>query len=145
MWWAAFSLLPQIVDAAHAEEVCAYAKYPPLGTRGIGYSRAMSYGAYDAIDDAFFGSENRRTVCHAMIETRGSLRDVEAIAKLPTVDGLFIGPSDLSMARGRGSFKFSSADEEDFRTVAAERCWACRRRARRPLRSLRPKAPATSR
>jgi len=112
-------MLPQIVDAAHAEEVCAYAKYPPLGTRGIGYSRAMSYGAYDAIDDAFFGSENRRTVCHAMIETRGSLRDVEAIAKLPTVDGLFIGPSDLSMARGRGSFKFSSADEEDFRTVAA--------------------------
>lgn len=112
-------MLPQILDLAHAEEVCAYAKYPPIGSRGIGYSRAMSYGAYDNIDDAFFGSENRRTVCHPMIETAGALRDVEAIAKLPTVDGLFIGPSDLSMARGRGAFKFSTADEADFRTVAA--------------------------
>jgi 2-keto-3-deoxy-L-rhamnonate aldolase RhmA len=79
----------------------------------------MSYGAYDNIDDSFFAQENRRTVCHAMIETTGALRDVEAIAKLATVDGLFIGPSDLSMARGRGAFKFSVADEEDFRTVAA--------------------------
>jgi len=112
-------MLPQILDLAHAEEVSAYAKYAPLGTRGIGYSRTMSYGAYDNIDDAFFGAENRRTVCHAMIETSGALRDVDAIAKLKTVDGLFIGPSDLSMARGRGAFKFSPADEEDFRTVAA--------------------------
>lgn len=112
-------MLPQISDLAHAREVCAFAKYPPVGSRGIGYSRAMNYGAYDNIDDAFFAGENRRTVCHAMIETVGALRDVAEIAALPTVDGLFIGPSDLSMARGRGAFRFSAADQEDFRAVAA--------------------------
>jgi 2-dehydro-3-deoxyglucarate aldolase/4-hydroxy-2-oxoheptanedioate aldolase len=112
-------MLPQIVDAAHAAEVCAYAKYPRLGTRGIGYSRTMNYGAYTATDDRFFAAENKRTVCHPMIETPGALRDVEAIARLDTVDGLFIGPSDLSMTRGRGSFKFSREDQADFRAVAA--------------------------
>jgi 4-hydroxy-2-oxoheptanedioate aldolase len=115
-------MLPQLTDLAHAREACGYAKYPPLGSRGIGYSRTMSYGAYDNVDDGFFAAENRRTVCHAMIETPGALEDVEAIAALDTVDGLFIGPSDLSMTRGRGSFKFSDGDAADFRAVAA----ACR-------------------
>jgi 2-keto-3-deoxy-L-rhamnonate aldolase RhmA len=115
-------MLPQLTDLAHAREACGYAKYPPLGSRGIGYSRTMSYGAYDNVDDGFFAAENRRTVCHAMIETPGALKDVEAIAALDTVDGLFIGPSDLSMTRGRGSFKFSDGDAADFRAVAA----ACR-------------------
>lgn len=112
-------MLPQINDAAHAREVCAYAKYPPLGSRGVGYSRTMKYGAYDNIDDAFFAAENARTACHPMIETPVALEEVDAILALETVDGVFIGPSDLSMTRGRGAFKFSAADREDFRTVAA--------------------------
>jgi 2-keto-3-deoxy-L-rhamnonate aldolase RhmA len=112
-------LLPQIVDATHAAEVCAYAKYPPLGSRGVGYSRTMSYGAYDNIDNQFFAEENRRTICHPMIETPGALRDVEAILELKTVDGVFIGPSDLSMTRGRGTFRFTAEDQADFRAVAA--------------------------
>jgi 4-hydroxy-2-oxoheptanedioate aldolase len=112
-------MLPQIVDAAHAAEVCAYAKYPPLGTRGVGYSRTMKYGAYDNIDDAFFASENARVVCHPMIETPGALDEVAAILALDTVDGVFIGPSDLSMRRGRGAFRFTGEDQADFRAVAA--------------------------
>jgi 2-dehydro-3-deoxyglucarate aldolase/4-hydroxy-2-oxoheptanedioate aldolase len=111
-------MLPQLENLAHAREASAYAKYPPLGTRGIGYSRTMNYGAYTATDDAFFGAENKRTECHAMIETAGALDDVEAIARLPTVDCLFVGPSDLSMARGRGSFKFAEGDRADFARVA---------------------------
>jgi 4-hydroxy-2-oxoheptanedioate aldolase len=109
-------MLPQIADVAHAAEAAAYAKYPPLGTRGVGYSRAMRYGG---VDDAFFEAENRRAVCHVMIETPGALRDVDAIASLETVDGLFIGPADLSMTRGRGAFRFSAEDAADFRAVAA--------------------------
>jgi 2-keto-3-deoxy-L-rhamnonate aldolase RhmA len=79
----------------------------------------MKYGAYTNIDDGFFAAENKRTLCYPMIETAGAFTDVAAIAALDTVDGLFVGPSDLSMSRGRGSFKFSNADAEDFRTVAA--------------------------
>jgi 4-hydroxy-2-oxoheptanedioate aldolase len=79
----------------------------------------MKYGAHDNIDDAFFASENARVVCHPMIETPGALEDVGAILALDTVDGVFIGPSDLSMTCGRGAFKFAAEDQADFRAVAA--------------------------
>jgi 2-keto-3-deoxy-L-rhamnonate aldolase RhmA len=111
-------MLPQLENLEHAREACAYAKFPPLGTRGVGYSRIMKYGAYTNVDDEFFGAQNRRTQCLAMIETAGAFRDCEAIAGLATVDGLFVGPSDLSLARGRGSFKFSQDDIADFTAVA---------------------------
>jgi 4-hydroxy-2-oxoheptanedioate aldolase len=112
-------MLPQITGAAHAAEVCAYAKYPPLGSRGVGYNRTMKYGADHAIDDAFFAAENGRVICHPMIETPGALDDVDAILQLETVDGVFIGPSDLSMTRGRGAFRFTAGDQADLRAIAA--------------------------
>src|SRR3546814_833836 len=101
---AAGVMVPQIDDAEHAAWVSAFAKYPPLGSRGVGFSRTMGYGW---VKEGFFDDENRRAVCHLMIETPGALRDVEAIAALETVDGLFIGPADLSMTRGRGAYRFS--------------------------------------
>ena len=109
-------ILPQIMDAAHAREATAYAKYPPLGTRGVGYSRTMKYGA---VAPGFFESENRRCLCLAMVETAGALAEVEAIAALDTVDGLFVGPSDLSMSRGRGAFAATEDDLSDLALVAA--------------------------
>jgi 2-dehydro-3-deoxyglucarate aldolase len=111
-------VLPQIAGFAEAERAAAYAKYPPLGSRGVGYSRTMNYGVDDIIDDRFFEAENKRTKCHAMIETPGALRDVESILRLETVDGVFIGPSDLSMTLGRGAFKFTAEDRQDFQIVA---------------------------
>jgi 2-keto-3-deoxy-L-rhamnonate aldolase RhmA len=115
-------MLPMIQDAAHAADAAAYSKYPPLGTRGVGTGRAFGYGAYEAVDTDFYRTANLRTKCHVMIETAGALRDAEAIAALPAVDGLFVGPSDLSLARGRGAFRFTEEDENDFKIVAR----ACR-------------------
>lgn len=112
-------MVPQIDDADHAARVAAWAKYPPRGTRGVGFSRTMDYGW---VKEGFFDAENRRAVCHLMVETPGALRDVREIAGLPNVDGLFIGPADLSMTRGRGAYSFAEGDAEDFRTVAE----ACR-------------------
>jgi 2-keto-3-deoxy-L-rhamnonate aldolase RhmA len=109
-------ILPQIADLAHAEIATAYAKYPPLGTRGVGYSRTMNYCG---VPQHFFGAENRRCLCLAMVETPGALRDVAPIARLGTVDGLFVGPADLSMTRGRGSFSASAKDFADFRKITS--------------------------
>jgi len=116
-------MLPMIRDAAHAAEVAGFAKYPPLGTRGVGSGRAFAFGTYHAVDQDFHGTANAGTRCHLMIETVKALNEVDAIAALATVDGLFIGPSDLSLARGRGAFRFTADDEADFRSVAD----ACRR------------------
>jgi 2-dehydro-3-deoxyglucarate aldolase/4-hydroxy-2-oxoheptanedioate aldolase len=111
-------MLPMVGDAGHAAEVSAYTKYTPLGTRGVGSGRAFAYGTYTAIDEAFFSKANERTRCHVMIETAGALEEVNEIAALPTVDGLFVGPLDLSLARGRGAFRMTADDEQDFRRVA---------------------------
>jgi 2-dehydro-3-deoxyglucarate aldolase/4-hydroxy-2-oxoheptanedioate aldolase len=108
-------ILPQIRDVEHARVATAYAKYPPLGTRGLGLSRIDGYGR-DMKD--FVRRENRRTVCLPMIETPGALADADAIARLETVDGLFLGPSDLSLTRGRGLLKLDAADFRDTKRVA---------------------------
>jgi 4-hydroxy-2-oxoheptanedioate aldolase len=84
----------------------------------------MSYGATGA---AFIRSENRRIRCYPMIETPGALADVAAIAALPTVDGLFIGPSDLSLGRGRGLYRASAEDRQDARAIATAAAFARKR------------------
>jgi 2-keto-3-deoxy-L-rhamnonate aldolase RhmA len=109
-------ILPQIRDLAHAEAVAHFAKYPPLGSRGMGYSRTMAYAGPTA---AYVARENRDRQCYVMIETQGALADAAGIARLPFVDGLFIGPSDLSLARGRGVFRGTAADVADLKTIAA--------------------------
>jgi 2-keto-3-deoxy-L-rhamnonate aldolase RhmA len=112
---AAGVIIPQIASFADAERACALAKYPPLGTRGTGYSRISDFGP---VDDAFTEDQNRRTLCVPMIETPGALSEVEQIAALPTVDALFIGPSDLSLTRGRGVYGRRDADFEDMAKIA---------------------------
>lgn len=107
-------ILPQIRDLAHASAVARFAKYPPLGSRGMGYSRTM---AYAGPDEAFVARENRERLCYVMIETLEALKVAPDIAKLPFVDGLFVGPSDLSLARGRGVFRATAADIDDLKFV----------------------------
>ncbi|MSP83339.1 MAG: 2,4-dihydroxyhept-2-ene-1,7-dioic acid aldolase [Alphaproteobacteria bacterium] len=108
-------IIPQIQGAEHAAEVTAFAKYPPRGTRGLGFSRIDGYGGAGS---KLTERENRRTFCYPMIETPGALADAAAIAALPTVDGLFLGPSDLSLTRGRGMLQLTDADFADAKKVA---------------------------
>ena len=109
-------ILPQIRDLAHARTAAAYSKYPPLGARGLGYGRTQSYST---ASDTFITAENRSRKCYVMIETAGAFAEVEEIAALSCVDGLFIGPADLSLARGRGVFAARPEDMEDMKRIAA--------------------------
>lgn len=109
-------VLPQIRDHEEARAASELSKYPPLGTRGMGSPRSLNYR--DTPDD-FVLAENRRTRCFVMIETPGAFQDVEAIAAMPTVDGLFMGPYDLSLTRGRGQYARTKADEVDAGKIAA--------------------------
>jgi 4-hydroxy-2-oxoheptanedioate aldolase len=108
-------VLPQIESLAHATRSAAYAKYPPLGTRGMGTPRSQAYGDTPS---GFVEGENRSTQCFIMIETPGALRDAQEIAALDTVDGLFMGPYDLSLTRGRGQYAVTEADRHDARAIA---------------------------
>lgn len=112
---AAAVIVPQLQDLDHAERVTAYSKYPPVGKRGGSGGRVASYKRSEA---SYYPAANIRIKCIAMIETAGALRDVEAIAALDTVDGLFAGPTDLALSRGRGSYTQSSDDFEDITRIA---------------------------
>ena len=112
---AAAVIVPQIQDLAHAERVTAYAKYPPMGKRGGSGGRVASYARSEA---SFYTTTNTKVKCIAMIETYGALRDIDAIAALGTVDGLFVGPTDLALSCGRGSYTQSDADFDDITRVA---------------------------
>jgi 4-hydroxy-2-oxoheptanedioate aldolase len=113
-------IIPHILDAAHAEAVCAAAKYPPLGRRSFAGGRCMGYTRQT---DAYFPAENLRVQCWPMCETAESLADIDNILALPTVDGIFMGPSDLSLSRGRPNYHFTDDDRLDIAKVA-EACAA---------------------
>lgn len=114
-------IIPHIEDAAHASAVCSAAKYPPLGKRSFAGGRCMGFKRQT---DDYFPAENNRVQCWPMCETAASLADIEAILALPVVDGIFMGPSDLSLSRGRPNYHFTDDDRVDIATVAAACCKA---------------------
>jgi 4-hydroxy-2-oxoheptanedioate aldolase len=91
-------LLPLVANAAHARELVRATRYPPAGTRGVGaaLARASSWNRnrdyLDRADD---------DICVLVqVETAEALADIEAIAATEGVDGVFIGPADLSASLG---------------------------------------------
>ncbi|MBN33234.1 MAG: 4-hydroxy-2-oxovalerate aldolase [Rhodospirillaceae bacterium] len=108
-------IIPHVENLAHAAELADYAKYPPLGDRSVGGGRTFGYGGLGG--PKFYAAQNRRVRCYPMVETVGALNDVVAILKLKTVDGIFLGPADLNMARGRKGV-FGRADSADRKRVS---------------------------
>lgn len=90
-------LIPFVQNADEAAAAVAAAKYPPEGIRGVaGSTRASRYGT--ATD--YLTTANNQICVLVQIETGGALDAIESIAAVPGVDGLFIGPSDLSASLG---------------------------------------------
>lgn len=108
-------VIPHVANLADAKRVCAYAKFPPRGDRSFAGGRTTGYRAPD---EDWFGRQDRNTRCYPMIENAGALSDVEAILALDTVDGVFVGPSDLSLRRGRGAYRRGEGDWSDLKRVA---------------------------
>ncbi|WP_053387795.1 HpcH/HpaI aldolase family protein [Leucobacter japonicus] len=109
-------IIPHIEGLEHAKKVTDFAKFPPLGTRSLAGGRTMNYAGYD---DEWVAAQDRDIKIFPMVEDPGALRDIDVIAALPTVDGIFIGPGDLSLMRGRGVYRQTEADFDDFRKVVA--------------------------
>lgn len=108
-------IIPQIRTVDEARTAVSHAKYPPLGSRGLGHSRLNTYSAFP---DDFLERQNTGTKCILMVETAEALSIVEELAGLPGCDGLFIGPSDLSITCGRGLNRDTEADFMAYRRIA---------------------------
>jgi 2-dehydro-3-deoxyglucarate aldolase len=90
-------LVPCVNSALEARRAVEAAFYPPRGRRGVGLARAQAYG--QGLEAYRTGLEDRLLVI-AMVETREGVEAAAEIAATPGVDGLFIGPYDLSASLG---------------------------------------------
>ncbi|MCY1286315.1 5-keto-4-deoxy-D-glucarate aldolase [compost metagenome] len=88
-------ICPMVNNRADAERLVAATRYPPLGTRSFGPIRGLLYGGADYAQHA-----NDTVVVLAMIETRQGLENLDEILSVDGLDGVYIGPSDLSLALG---------------------------------------------
>jgi 4-hydroxy-2-oxoheptanedioate aldolase len=95
-------IAPMINTPEDAHAFVAATKFPPLGERSWGPSRAMMLSG---ISDAkgYLRDANEMTMTFAMIETTLALKNVETIAATPGIDALFVGPSDLSITLSNGA------------------------------------------
>ena len=90
-------LVPYVQNEEEARRAVAATRYPPRGVRGFaGTTRASRYGRV-----ANYHARAEEEICVLVqVETRVALSNLEAIARVEGVDGVFIGPGDLSADMG---------------------------------------------
>lgn len=90
-------LAPFVNTPEEAASVVSACRYPPAGGRGFGPRRASRH--YTQLSD-YRDVANDQVFVMVQIEHKRGLENVEAIAGVPGIDGLFIGPADLSFSLG---------------------------------------------
>lgn len=109
-------IIPHAGSFARTEAALQTCKFPPLGTRSYAAGRSARFSAPDA---DYFARQNRDVLCLPMIETAEAFDDVDAILASPLVDGIFVGPFDLALTRGRATYAFGDDDRADIAHLAA--------------------------
>jgi 4-hydroxy-2-oxoheptanedioate aldolase len=89
-------IVPMVNTYAEAEAAGRACRYAPRGIRSIAGNRPTLSEPLDA----YVKRANDDVICLVMVETAKALENVEEIAKAPEIDGLYIGPSDLSLDMG---------------------------------------------
>ncbi len=85
-------ICPMINSRAEAEQLVSYMRYPPLGQRSFGPTRAVIAHGSDYGQHA-----DREVLCLAMIETANGMKNLDEIVTTPGLDGVYIGPADLTL------------------------------------------------
>ncbi len=94
-------IAPMINSVEDARRFAAAMKYPPVGERSWGPTYAAPRARATDFQD-WLRNANERTVAFAMIETRAALDALDGILETPGIDGIFLGPSDFSIAWSNG-------------------------------------------
>jgi 2-dehydro-3-deoxyglucarate aldolase/4-hydroxy-2-oxoheptanedioate aldolase len=90
--------VPYVSTKEEAEYAVKSCKYPPQGFRGIaGSQRAVSYGMNK---EEYYNNANQQIIVMVAIETPEGVKNIDAIASVEGLDGIFIGPADLSTCMG---------------------------------------------
>ena len=86
-------ICPMVSNRKEAENFVQACQYPPKGYRSFGPIRASIYGGSDYAINA-----NEEILKLAMIETKEALEKLDEILDTPNLDGIYVGPADLSLA-----------------------------------------------
>lgn len=90
-------ILPQISSPVEIDEVVQALRYPPEGRRNFGVAAAQHYGR---AFEAYVRAANQSLCLIVQVETMDGVEQIEAIVSHPAVDGVMIGPYDLSGSLG---------------------------------------------
>mgnify|MGYP001820476162 CR=1 FL=1 len=90
-------IFPRISTTEQARNAVLMCKYPPVGNRGVGLSRAQGYGNEFS---EYLQVANERVACILQIEDEQGAKNARQISEVEGVDALFVGPYDLSMSMG---------------------------------------------
>ena len=114
-------LMPLVSDAATAEHLVQATKYPPIGNRGMdGAGLDGDYGIAAWKEGGSYNEDaNRETFIIAQIETPEAVANVEEIASIEGIDGLFVGPADLGLRIRAADGNARLTMEQAVETVAA--------------------------
>jgi 2-keto-3-deoxy-L-rhamnonate aldolase RhmA len=91
-------IVPQVNTAQQAADVVRWAKYAPLGSRGVGLGRAHGYGMRFG---EYIATANEQTVVMVQAEHAMAVQNIDAIVRVPGIDALQLGPYDLSASMGK--------------------------------------------
>jgi 4-hydroxy-2-oxoheptanedioate aldolase len=106
-------ICPLIDTAEEARQLVSYVRYAPLGVRSSGPTRAnLIYPDYTGT------FANTQPIVLAMIETQTGMDNLESIVRTPGLDGVYIGPSDLSIGLSKGKLP-AGFDRQEPEMVAA--------------------------
>jgi 4-hydroxy-2-oxoheptanedioate aldolase len=98
---AAGLFFPHVADRAECEQVIRQASHPPYGTRGAGGGmRAGNWGMAGRASASYVKDGVDKVMRIPMIEERVAVDNADEILAVEGVDGVFIGPGDLSMTMG---------------------------------------------
>lgn len=102
-------ICPMINTRADAEILVSCTRYPPHGQRSFGPTR-VNFSA----GPGYAAEANDEVICFAMIETAEAVKNLEDIVATPGLDGVYIGPADLTLgvANGRLAPGFDRQEEE---------------------------------
>lgn len=90
-------ICPFVNTPQEAAEFVSFMRYPPQGQRSFGPTRAMySVGANYAME------ANQEVLAFVMVETAEAMSHLDAIAATPGLDGIYVGPADLTFSLSRG-------------------------------------------
>lgn len=92
-------IVPMVCTPEEASRTVAACKYPPKGRRGFGPARGVRYGAMPM--SKYLATANSETLVMVQIEHADALKTLEQIIETPGVDGICVGPWDLSGSMGK--------------------------------------------